>query len=273
LISKEELINYLDEGIMKLGVGFHIFSGLELLKPAILNIRNKADFVLGIYSLVSYMGHPCPSYMMDLLSDLLKDNLLDDVILYEPKITNVPLELAGNHRVKREMGRLCCLEKECTHYMSRDCDEFFNKEQLEKQWETIKQFEFTGAATVDYVGSPLTKMKKVSSYHEPVIHDIRLKYEPFKFGPLFDLSRTVATASTIKIFAPDELLIHHLSGVRINDDELKRKWQGHSCYKTNPVDKWVNSIKNHPQEELEKVEDQFDVLSYWNGEFQKYLGK
>jgi hypothetical protein len=254
---------------MRLGIAFHVFSGLEFLKPAILNLRSKAFCTIGVYSAVSYMGHPAPSYMMYLLDDLIREGLLSEIIRYDPKITDVPIEMADNHRAKREMGRIRCLKLGCTHFMSRDCDEFYNLAQFEKQLDTFGQHDFTGAPTIEYIKSPSTRLLMPSCYHIPVVHDVHLRYAPFRHEKLFDLSRTVAPVKNAKIFASDELLVHHMNHTRISERELRRKWEGHSCYKQYNADKYAHDILNYPQELLTNVPDQFGIISYWESEFKK----
>lgn len=263
---------------MKLGVSFNIFSGLELLKPSIMNIRAKASYVVGVYSVISSAGDPCAEYLQDLISDLLKDRLLDEAVLFTPKITSIADEMILNHKAKREVGKSICWKKGCSHFMAKDCDEFYLTEQIEKQWKVLETYDVCLAPLIDYIRSPLLRAS-VSILHLPVCHKINLNYEPCHYPVLVDQGRMVK-GRTIKVFSASDLSMHHFSSVRINEQEMLRKRQGHSCYNRMTESSFKESVRDSVQSRpvkeisdsnLTKVGDIFNIVSYWEGEFQRYL--
>jgi hypothetical protein len=265
---------------MKLGVTLNIFSGLEFLKPSILNVRDIASYIVGVVSMISSAGHPCASYLPDLISDLLKEKLLDEVIYFSPKITNVSDEMIINHRLKRELGREVCIEQECTHLMAKDCDEFYDMKQVEEQHEVLENNDVCLAPLVDYIKSPLLR-GYVSILHVPVFSKIEWNYASCLYPVLVDRGRMIK-GNIIKIFKAEEYLMHHFSCVRINEEEMMRKKQGHSCYNRMTDTEFKGKVRDSAQGyvaqdisegTLTKVEDVFGIKAYWDGEFQKYIGE
>jgi hypothetical protein len=255
---------------MKLAVAFNIFSGLEFLKPSILNIRDFTDYIVGVYSTISNDGEPSPVYMMDLLNDLKKEKLLDDIIKCDPVVTTNSIEMAINDRAKRETTRIYCKQKGYTHFMMKDCDEFYEYNQLFAILSALKDYELILAPIIDYIKTPLYRLNTVSILHVPVIHAIDNYYCPYQFEVLVSPDRTINTTK-VKICKPTELVMHHMTNVRINEIELKRKRVGSSSYSQVSFEEFWERVNNFPVSNLISVKDQFNIMSYWEGEFQKYV--
>jgi hypothetical protein len=254
---------------MKLGVGVNIFSGLELLEPALLQIREHVHYIVGVFDRVSFEGDQPPPYYFSLLEILKNKGLIDDLIEHTFNITYVPLEAQSLQREKSELGRKRALENECTHYLNMDCDEFYNARQFKESLQKAKDYEFTITCLFDYVKSPICRAKTISKLHCPFLIDINKRYMPCNYPVLLDLSRTVST-NNYYIFNPDDLVMHHFTGVRFNEIEIERKFQGHSHYmrmnESNRLD-FYKILKGVDSSNYIQVEDQFNILKYWNTEF------
>ncbi len=258
---------------MRLGCSFGIFSGLDLLKPSLLNIRSFADHIVVVWSPVSSTGEPAPSYMKSLLASLIGECLIDEIVEFVPKRTDRPIEMQDNCRMKREIGRIRCQLAGCTHHLVRDCDEFHDPVLFQGQIATFQQMDVCLTPIVEYVQKPTTQIKRISGLYAPCVHriDSQLRrYNPF--GLTVDMGRTVYPVGTFKVLTESELALHHFTSVRINDEELRRKYQGHGhLNRVGTVDDFMAKVRSYSPDELQEVPDVFGIQDYWKGEFQQWM--
>lgn len=257
---------------MKIGAGFNVFSGGEFLKPTLLNIREQADFIVVMYQLVSITATKAPHYLMPLLKQLKSEGLVDKLIECKPNIFNTGIKVQDAKRIKYEIGRQECIRQGCTHFMLRDCDEFYDPQQLEATLSNLQNYDLVLAPIYDYVKTPLLRAKDINTLHVPAIHDIRCKYQSRKFSVLLDLGRTVL-AENPKICNRNELAMHHFTGVRFNLREMQRKFEGHSHFINQGKqgqEKYLADIENTLETRYKKVDDIFGIQAYWDNEFREF---
>lgn len=259
---------------MHLGVSYCVFSGLELLKPSLLNIRPFADYIAVVWSDISSTGEKAPSYTLPLLNSLVEEHLIDELIEFHPKIVSDPQQMQDNCRLKREIGRLACLQAGCTQHLIRDCDEFHNPIQLKNVLDHYPDVDCSLTLIHEYVYNPVTKVKQTSGLYVPFLQKIDKRLQPRMrpFGVMCDGGRTVANVKSWRIYQESELVLHHYTFVRYNEEEMKRKYQGHGhCHRVGTLDKFLNWTKRFRPEELENVPDTFGIQKYWDEEFQQWL--
>lgn len=258
---------------MRLGVGYNVFSGLELLKPSILCIRDLAHVVTVVYSKVAITGEPGPEYMMDLLGDLKREGLIDHAIEIVHPLVRRPLEIQGEKRKKYELARLRCVEAGCTHFMGRDCDEFFRTAKIAPILDEYSWADMVLCPVLDYVQTPTLRARSSGRLHVSVFHKAHLPFCPIRCPVTVDMSRTVASEKTM-VLRPDQLMMHHMTGVRYDKKEMDRKFQGHTHFCRGGMgdpEKFVEQMAEASTEVYEKAPDQFCVLPYWEEEFVKYV--
>jgi len=86
------------------------------------------------------------------------------------------------------------------------------------------------------------------------------------------MGRTISDVNSFRILKPDELIMHHYTFVRYNEEEMERKYQGHGhCHKIGNLETFIAWTNRFKDDEFEYVEDRFGILEYWNGEFQQWL--
>lgn len=258
---------------MILGVTYTVFSGLELLRPSIQNIRPFADYIVVVWSPISSTGEKAVKYIKPLLDDLVASELVDELIEFYPKITTVPIKMQDNCRMKREVGRVACLGAGCTHHLIRDCDEFFDIDQFESMLDIFPTVDCTLSMIREYIHHPTKRLKNLSGLYVPIIQNIKGKLHRHNiFKVIVDMGRTVSNINSFRILTPDEFVMHHYTFVRYDETEMKRKYQGHGhCHRIGSLDafiKWTNRFK---EDDFEFVKDQFGILDYWNGEFQQWI--
>ncbi len=259
---------------MRLGAAFIAFSGLELLKPAILSIRPFVDFVTIIYSEVSHLGFPAAPYLKSLLKDLSRQGLVDALHSYEanPPATS-PQEVVEHMRRKRELARRVCQSAGCTHIMVRDCDEFYSPKLMRLALWIANRYDITFSYVVDYTASPLYQSRHLRTHdRSPFIQRVEFPFCPFNFGVRVDPARTVTGTQSCFFFPAWLLLMHHMTRVRLNDEELQRKYENHSWYpRTHDILRLTAETR---QPDLRKyrilANDRFGILDYWNSEFRTY---
>ena len=257
---------------MILGATYTVFSGLELLKPSIQNIRPFADHIVVVWSPVASTGEKAVDFIKPLLDDLVDSALVDELIEFNPKITQIPLKMQDNCRMKREVGRIACMGAGCTHHLIRDCDEFFEPDQFEDMLEIFPTVDCTISKIREYIHKPTKRLKNLSELHVPVVQRIEKKlhrFNPFKIT--IDMGRTVTDVNSFRILTPDELVMHHYTFVRYSEEEMERKYQGHGhCHRIGTLEGFIEWTNRFKEDEFEFVEDQFGILDYWNGEFQQW---
>jgi hypothetical protein len=262
---------------MRLGVGFNVFSGVELLKPAILSIRPLVEMVVVVYSKKAITGELGLPFLLDMLYDMKRENLVDAIIQIEHSTTKVPLEIQAEKRKKYELARQYCEDAGCTHFMGRDCDEFFGTSSLLSIMndKICIENDMVVCPVLDYIKTPLLRAKNTGLLHVTVFHKAHLQYCPIKCTVLVDMSRTVS-AEKIVILSPEELVMHHMTGVRYNEKELARKFQGHTHFcdagQGNAL-KFTKAIEESSIDSLQVTTDHFGILQYWQNEYKTYYGR
>lgn len=257
---------------MKLGVYFNVFSGVELLKPALLNIRPFADYIVGVYSLISNTGMPIAPFVLPLLRSLQKEGLFDKLICFKLKPSKIPVMMANNNGQKYRLGRLACLKQGCTHLMLRDCDEFYDSKQFESMLPVFEKEDLVIAPIFEYIKSPLRRAKKISGLYISVSHKAKFEYKGMRYPVKLDRARTVGPVRKFKLLTKEELILHHFTYVRYNERELRRKFEGHGNFirnTNNNIELYRKRIEAMNENLFMDIEDQFGILSYWRNEFDK----
>lgn len=264
---------------MKLGIGLNIFSSVELLKPALLQVRKFAYHIVGVFNKTSFNGDPAPDYYLPLLQQLLEEKLIDRLVEHHITPTKVPIQMQKMQREKYEIARRVLVEKGCSHLLNMDCDEFWEKENFANAMNFVSKYSFSISNLWNYVGTPCYRERTVAKLHVPFIQKSNHIMQPWHFPQLLDLSRTIETSNFIVI--PSNIIcMHHMTGVRFNELELQRKFQGHAHFLgegSSGRSDYIQRMRNPNKDIYDEVPDRFGILEYWKNEFtpfyQKYMGK
>ena len=204
---------------MKLGLSYNLFDGEELLKSSILSVRDNCDYINIIYQKVSNLGNPCSNNVLDLLNDLRKESLIDQAYLFEPDLS---LPAGKNEIKKRNIGLKLAKQHGCSHFLSIDTDEFYDREQFLKaprnilqkprqrfqpviSWATTSKNPYIRWNLLFYCVPFISKKSKYFSKFR----------ESNQFPVLVDPSRKL-NGKRFKYFEPDKLVMHHMTYVRTN---------------------------------------------------------
>jgi|TARA_R110000744_G_scaffold67666_7_gene137915 hypothetical protein len=200
---------------MKLGIAYNLFDGEELLVDSIKSIRNSVDYIIVIYQQVSNFGSVSEINLSDYLTGLKNDGLIDDMVLYNPRVGS------GGHFneiTKRNLGLYECSRKGCTHFLLMDSDEFYTEEQFNISKEVILSGDFDSSACqmVTYYKNGSYRLEPKEEYYVPFIYKITPGVEFVLNNPfpvLIDPTRRMGPGKC-KIFTRYELEMHHMSFVR-----------------------------------------------------------
>lgn len=202
---------------MKIGVSYNLFDGEELLESSIKSIRNNVEYVSVVYQTISNFGNECNEGLVPLLEELKSKGLIDELFEYNPKVNK------GGHYneiKKRNLGLYLSEGAECTHHMAMDSDEFYTDEdfKLMKSQMKINDYESSACQMTTYYKEPIYRLEPKEEYYVSLLFKIRQGVEfvmGHPFPVLVDPTRRMEPGRC-KIFARDEIEMHHMSYVRKN---------------------------------------------------------
>lgn len=208
----------------KYGISYNVFDGEELLKDSILQIRDLVEYISVVYQIESYWGNKCSDKLLNLLNELKRDGLIDDMVLYE----NKPYPLPHHNQInKRNIGIELSRKHFCTHHMSMDCDEFY----LDTEFENLLAWydenpNYVGFADYnDYYKSPEFLVDKPHDTMVSMFFPIKNNNTQF----ILDYNSPVLVDPTRRpnfdqyaIFDSNKIQMHHMTLVRKNIDSKIR---------------------------------------------------
>lgn len=212
---------------MKIGISYNVFDGEELLESSINSIRNNVDYISVVYQTISNFGNPCDDGLVPLLEDLKNRGLVDELFNYRPRVNK------GGHFneiSKRNIGLSLSEGAGCTHHMAMDSDEFYTDEdfKLMKSQMEINNYESSACQMTTYYKEPIYRLDPKEDYYVSLLFKIRQGKEyviGHPFPVLVDPTRRMEPGRC-KIFARDEIEMHHMSYVR---KDLRKKLQNSSA--------------------------------------------
>jgi hypothetical protein len=147
---------------MKLGIAYNVFDGWELLEGSLMTV--DPFFVCAVAQDVSNFGEKDEG-------GLKEARRLMKTFHYKPELKRTPAE---NERNKRDIGLKMCQDAGCTHFMSMDCDEYYDPLEFALAMETAEQYDGTACELYTYFKSPTLRLEKIEDYSVPLIHKIDL---------------------------------------------------------------------------------------------------
>jgi GT2 family glycosyltransferase len=202
----------------KLGVGYNIFNGEELLESSILSIRENVDYIVVVVQFFSNFGKQSSDELIGVLSDLKSRNLIDQIVHYNSDTASKPWV---NELRKRQMGLDACRSVGCTHFMTMDADEIYEEKQFINAKKMIYTNDYDSSACQmrTYYHSPEFQLYPPEEYYVPFIfkiqENVNFRFAETNFPVLADPTRKLS-ATKCKVFNRNELEMHHLSYVRKN---------------------------------------------------------
>lgn len=218
---------------MKLGVSYNLFDGEELLESSIKSIRGCVDYISVVYQRVSNFGQRCSDDIEDLLSHLQHNRLIDEIKLYSPSNvqSNPAYQGSINELTKRNIGLDMSRDKNCTHHLCMDTDEFY----IEREFNDIKsliyssKFDASACKLQTYYKLPTMIIDPPEEYFVPFICKIypNSKYQLGGPSPvLVDPTRRISTYNKFAKLGRTGIQMHHMSYVR---KDIRKKLENSSA--------------------------------------------
>lgn len=200
---------------MRLGVGYNVFDGEEWLEHSIKSIRDYADYIVVVYSIVSNNGQVIKTGLEPLISSLIERGLINSAIKVDPQH---PVALHVQESTKRNIGLNACRRKQCTHFLSMDVDELYRGDQFLNAKNILEREEWDSSVCqmVTYFKEPTLRLEPKETYYVPFIFKItadKFFDRSCAFPYLVDPTRKFITQGC-KPFLRDTLEMHHFSHVR-----------------------------------------------------------
>jgi len=214
---------------MKLAVAYSVFSGCELLPYSIKQIRENVDWIVVSYSEQDWWGKSKISpYDLDILKDLKKQKLIDELLCFPIKLfANNSREAKNTEIEKRNYLRTHCYNRGYDHFLMLDVDELFETDQFIKAKNFIEEtkYQYSYCRLIEYHKLPIYQNTQVSRIHIPFICklDPKKKLGTNSLKNVFiDPTRgyNIDRHNPHWIFKPEDLLMHHMTTVR-RDLQLK----------------------------------------------------
>lgn len=152
---------------MKLGISYNLFDGEELLEASINSVRDEVFHISVVYQTKSYYGDNASPELLSFLNRLKRQGLIDEIYLFD-----VDFAKPAKHyyeRQKRDIGLKIAKKSGCSHYLSMDVDEFYDKNQLRnaKNYILKNRIENSAVSVVEYLKKPEYKLLNGYTF-EPV---------------------------------------------------------------------------------------------------------
>jgi len=242
----------------KFGVSFNIFDGEELLEDSLLQLKGLVDYVSVVYQTESYWGNQCSEGLVDLLTRLHKEGLIDDLVFYPQ---NKGLSPHQNQINKRNLGIGLSRKNYCTHHMSMDCDEFYSEDQFNDllDW-YVENPNFAGFADYnDYYKSPSYLIDKPHDTMVSLFFPIKNNSVQFILNynspVLVDPTRR-PNFNNYKIFDPSFIQMHHMTLVRKNIDSKIRNAAKRLNYNSDEaIQRQINYYNNWTDDNLQGLNE------------------
>jgi len=206
---------------LRFSVSYNVFDGVELLEDSISHISSFVDHISVVFQTKSYWGNELSQREINIVYELIENNIIDDLYLFDNDF-NIPVQ--QNEINKRNIGIEIGKYRNCSHYMTIDCDEFY----IPSEFETLVNFHRENPEMVSYL--PLVGYYKDTKYlidsNTYLDGDLYVSgFFPTKYKFLMDYplnikvdpSRKVGVEENkINIFNKEQIKMHHLSYVRAN---------------------------------------------------------
>jgi len=223
---------------MKLGASYNIFDGEELLPYSIKTIRKHAKYISVVYQTTSNFGNKASADLKEKLEALKNEGLIDELYFYEP---DLKISAHQNEKNKRNIGLKLAKKNGCNYFISLDADEFYDEVQFDKalNYIVLNNIKSSAVNIVEYlksfenqlVGSYTFTYENDDLYNFYVPFVIKIsKFKNQKHGEgyfpcLTDLTRHLFHAGRFRLFAIQDIAMHHMSTVR---KDLSKKYDNSS---------------------------------------------
>lgn len=231
--------------MIRLAAIYNVWDADYLLPFSIAQIRKHVDEIIVVYQNESNFGE---LYEPTIPSDLVK-------YLYAP---NKSQSATWNETRKRNIGLGIAQDLGCTHFISMDCDEFYDSEEFLAYKTRAVVFDSSACQMYTYYKYPHVRLSPIEPYYVPFISRIKpdTKLGVRDYPVQVDPTRSVSTCK--EFYQIDRPVMHHMSWVR-KDIEQKLRNSSASIRWKSRIPEFVELFNNF---EIAKKMAMFDQYHY-----------
>ena len=190
---------------VKIGAIYNSFYDLELLETSIISIRPVVKYIAIVHQTISCLGELHSDKNKDILTNLVKIGLVDDVIYFDNGSDHDSDTLILK---KRNIGLELCKKNECQYVMPMDNDECYNSDQLFNEIKYMVTHDISTLYSKIFSYWKNTNYYFEDTYLVPSVYKIdERKFEMVSSSVLCDPQRKMIE----KIFYISEMPMHHLT--------------------------------------------------------------
>jgi hypothetical protein len=203
---------------MKLAAIYNVWDCEYMLGGSIKQIRDNVDLVIVVYQVVSNYGESNPE-VEDVVMQLKRDGMIDILVDYKPYDFGKRNGFR-NECSKRNIGLNIAQNEGCTHFISMDCDEYYDSAQFSTVKDYIAQnermYDFTRINLYTYFKEPTWRLFPIEPYYVPFICKLHPNaklgndYNTLKVDP----TRALQGDCKVSQFPIETIVMHHYSWVR-----------------------------------------------------------
>lgn len=213
----------------KFGVSYLIFDGEELLEASIKSIRSQVDYINVVYQLTSWRGNPAKETLRALLEDLKVKKLIDELIFFEPNLSDNP---QNNETIKRNIGLKAAVKAGVNYFMTMDCDEFYFTDEVARAKQSILLAGITHSYCAQVLYGDLPTLRQVSHHNKAYVQFFCKVDEISVLGAndfccyRVDPTRMVLERKNSYHDLLNLIKMHHMTKIR---KDLEGKYKNSSC--------------------------------------------
>ena len=254
---------------MKLGLCYNLFTGCEFIEPSLRLMQPMFDYTCIVYSTVSNYGKPTNFDVKQFVKYVQKKYNINNIVEYTPTGDTTKKETYTiNERTKRNICIDNAKKNKCSYVLCLDADEFYEPAQYADFLKYVKKTNYTCyiSPLVDYEKHP-SNQSGHSNLYVPALQTTDTQYLRKRFPFTIDPARTIPYSNyeqEVKLCDKELILMHHMTRVRYNQNELNEKYKHHPCFFQHDYQSVIDDI-NTVADSNEK--DIFGIASYWENEF------
>lgn len=228
---------------MKLSVSYNFFNGEECLYESVKCMRSLADHISIVYQEYSNLNNKITDRALYILKKIQDENLVDDIILYQPDFA---LTMQENEYNKRLEGMHLAIKNGATHFLLCDADEFYQPNEFlyAKQHIEDNDISFSACHSYFYIHKPIYRSETFDTTNVCFICklDENTIFEYNQDFPIVnvDPTRRIINRKGSYKFFEKEVVMHHMNFVRESFDS---KIQNSSSNSSRELRKFLKVIK------------------------------
>lgn len=208
---------------MQISASYNFFNGDEHLIQSLSRMRDCVDHISIVWQSTSNAGEAIDSEAQKTLNQAYAAQLFDDVIFFDPDLS---LERSVNERLKRRIGLDVAINRDATHFLSLDADEFYRPEEFHAARIAISTagWRSTSVNSFLHVKRPVWRALDVTCccFITEITSDTKIGVPGFPCANVDPTRSMTAFSESHHHFSPSEVAMYHMNLVRRDIEQKLR---------------------------------------------------